>query len=476
MRRCASSIWAGLLAGALLHAPYSGPAAAQDRDALCANPAAICGREVTPECLQRIGAGALAIGSDCEAQRKAYLDCLRRVPEACGPTPSPLAAGCSAEDARQLFAALDQRNADDLRTFIEACPSSAQALLATSRLRRLEETAAQSEASPDPTAETSAPPAKQAALRRGFQVYSEVCSSCHDIGALPVRALADPKGPGLDDEAVQEALLMFPDVATAFDPYDCTPTLVRPRNLDDPLGGSFALPVLAEQFFFIAPPALAPSTARIGRAQVVAILTGYEASDAAPTPPIEMFYNNAAVPLGIAMPQPLYDEMVLYADGTPATVAQQARDVAAFLEWAAAARRTYRAAPGAPAPTACEETTPRPVFEALRRVASADIGAGESAFRVCRSCHQIERDGAHGVGPNLYGLMYRQIASREGYEYSDALRRFSLRGTGWTFPELIAFLYDPEHRAPGTTMRFRGVREPQNLANIAAYIATASRE
>lgn len=121
---------------------------------------------------------------------------------------------------------------------------------------------------------------------------------------------------------------------------------------------------------------------------------------------------------------------------------------------------------GAPA-----ETGP----SALDLLASADPAAGEAAFRRCASCHTIEAGGANRVGPNLHDVLGRAVASHEGFSYSAAMTEYSEGGSKtWEFENLSAFLVNPRSYVPGTTMAFAGIRDPQEEANLIAYINAQS--
>ncbi len=99
-------------------------------------------------------------------------------------------------------------------------------------------------------------------------------------------------------------------------------------------------------------------------------------------------------------------------------------------------------------------------------MASADPEAGAAVFRKCQSCHKLE-EGANGTGPYLHGVVGREIASADGFGYSDALS--GMEGE-WTVEELSAFLQNPKDYAPGTVMSFAGLRDIQDRADVIAYL------
>ncbi|MGK7654460.1 c-type cytochrome [Roseovarius sp. B08] len=99
-------------------------------------------------------------------------------------------------------------------------------------------------------------------------------------------------------------------------------------------------------------------------------------------------------------------------------------------------------------------------------VAAADVADGERAFRKCAACHKAEEE-ANGVGPHLVGVIGRDIASVDGFNYSDALA--GLDGA-WTADEMNAWLEDPKGYAPGNKMAYRGVRKEEERAALVKYL------
>ena len=99
-------------------------------------------------------------------------------------------------------------------------------------------------------------------------------------------------------------------------------------------------------------------------------------------------------------------------------------------------------------------------------VASADIAAGKQTFRQCSACHAVD-PGRNMVGPSMHGVVGREIASVEGFRYSDALS--GLEGD-WTLEELSAWLENPRDYAPGNRMGYPGLKDEQDRANVIAYM------
>jgi cytochrome c len=107
----------------------------------------------------------------------------------------------------------------------------------------------------------------------------------------------------------------------------------------------------------------------------------------------------------------------------------------------------------------------------VARLATADVERGESEFRVCRVCHKADRSGSHTIGPNLWGVVGRRPASREGYAYSQSL---AAKGGTWSYAELARYLHDPRGAVPGNRMAFRGIVDETKVANLIAYMRTLS--
>ena len=119
------------------------------------------------------------------------------------------------------------------------------------------------------------------------------------------------------------------------------------------------------------------------------------------------------------------------------------------------------------------EAAPAAMVPIAKLLATADAKAGETVFKKCQACHDATKGGPNKVGPNLYGLVDRPIASHEGFAYSSAMKDFS-KGSSekWTFDHLNHFLMAPKKQVPGTAMGFAGLPKEQDRANVILYLHT----
>jgi ubiquinol-cytochrome c reductase cytochrome c1 subunit len=195
----------------------------------------------------------------------------------------------------------------------------------------------------------------RAQLQRGFKIYKEVCSSCHSLKFVAFRNLAEPGGPGFTGD---EAKTIAAEYTVTDGPNDDGDMFERPATLAD----RFPSPFPNEQAARVSnggayPPdfsLLAKSRAahrgfpafvidaftqyqEQGPDYIYALLTGYEEEAPEGVTVPEGQYYNAHFLAGnfISMAPPLSDELVEYTDGTPMTLDQYSRDIAAFMMWAA---------------------------------------------------------------------------------------------------------------------------------------------
>ncbi len=186
----------------------------------------------------------------------------------------------------------------------------------------------------------------RASAQRGFQVYQQVCSACHGLSHLAFRNLA---GIGFSEEAIKTIAAEY-EIEDG--PNDEGEMFFRPGRPSD----HFPAPYPNEQAArFVNNGAYPPDQSLITKARVdgpnyvYALLNGYR--DEPPQEFLEeyrqthdgeefelmsgMYWNDYYPGHQISMAQPLYEDFVEYADGTPATVEQMSHDVVTFLHYAA---------------------------------------------------------------------------------------------------------------------------------------------
>jgi cytochrome c len=100
-------------------------------------------------------------------------------------------------------------------------------------------------------------------------------------------------------------------------------------------------------------------------------------------------------------------------------------------------------------------------------LASADATKGEQVFKKCAACHNADKGGANALGPNLWGVLGKPHGHVPGFAYSDALKG---KPGVWDWTSLSEWLANPKKYAPGTKMTFAGLGNPQDRADVIAFL------
>jgi cytochrome c len=104
-------------------------------------------------------------------------------------------------------------------------------------------------------------------------------------------------------------------------------------------------------------------------------------------------------------------------------------------------------------------------------LAKADPAKGQQVFNKCAACHNADKGGANQLGPNLWDVIGEPIGQGKGFAFSDAL---SKKGGTWNWDNLAQWLSSPKAFAPGTKMTFAGLSNPQDKADVIAFLNSHS--
>ena len=288
-----------------------------------------------------------------------------------------------------------------------------------------------------------APPAtKQGEAVPAEQPPAKAAATTPAAPAAPAAAPAAPKA---------EAAPAEPAAATPAAPAAPAAAPAAPKAEAAPAAPAAATP---------AAPA-APAAAPVAAAPVAATAEAAPAEPAAATPAAPVAPGAApAAPKAEAAP-------AAPAAATPAApAAPAAAPVAATAEAAPAAPATP-ATPAAATPVAT--AAPAPTTELGKRLAAASPEEGAALFNShsCHICHTADKGGPNKVGPNLYDVVGRKVASKEDYKYSKAFKKL---GGEWTYERLDTYLTKPRAFAPGTKMIFVGLKNPEDRAAVIMYL------
>jgi len=105
-------------------------------------------------------------------------------------------------------------------------------------------------------------------------------------------------------------------------------------------------------------------------------------------------------------------------------------------------------------------------------LAKANPDSGKEVFKACTQCHTPEKGGANKLGPNLYGIVGRDVAKHASFtNYSPAI---AAKGGKWSWEALTEYLHDPRAAIPGNRMSYAGIKDVAEMADLLAYMRTLS--
>ena len=106
--------------------------------------------------------------------------------------------------------------------------------------------------------------------------------------------------------------------------------------------------------------------------------------------------------------------------------------------------------------------------------AIGDPTRGAKIYSKCSGCHLVGPNATDRIGPHLNGIFGRAAGAHEGYRYSKSMTRAGNDGLVWDLETLDAYLENPRALVSGTRMSFRGLKQPQDRADVLAYLRTYS--
>ncbi len=95
------------------------------------------------------------------------------------------------------------------------------------------------------------------------------------------------------------------------------------------------------------------------------------------------------------------------------------------------------------------------------------VDRGEVVFKKCRTCHTLEQDGRHKVGPNLYGMFGATAGTKDGFNFSKTMTE---SGLIWNDENVSAYIENPAKFMPGNRMSFVGIRNAADREKLIEYL------
>ena len=99
-----------------------------------------------------------------------------------------------------------------------------------------------------------------------------------------------------------------------------------------------------------------------------------------------------------------------------------------------------------------------------------DADAGAEVFSKCKGCHEIGQEARDRIGPHLNGIFGRKAAAHADYAYSKSMARAGSDGLIWTAETLDAYVENPRALVSRTRMSFRGLKKPEDRADLLAFL------
>ena len=107
---------------------------------------------------------------------------------------------------------------------------------------------------------------------------------------------------------------------------------------------------------------------------------------------------------------------------------------------------------------------------------ASDPVRGETVFRQCASCHQVGVEAANRIGPQLNSVFGRKAGALEDFRYSEGMTRAGADGITWNLETLDIYLENPKSLVSKTRMNLSGLKDPQDRADVMAYLRRFSAD
>ena len=124
------------------------------------------------------------------------------------------------------------------------------------------------------------------------------------------------------------------------------------------------------------------------------------------------------------------------------------------------------AATEAPAAAPAATTVALEITDAAGAKMTGDTARGKRVFAQCLTCH-VKDEGVNRTGPSLHAIIGRKAGTVPNFRYSEANKN---SGIIWTEQEMFSYLENPRAKIPGTIMAYVGLRNPQQRADVIAYL------